>query len=145
MDGDDMKNLKTKDVEDIEKFHSHSPQAKMMKEYLSWKFEVGDVLIRSSTNQAEAAVIDKVSESCPVPKKFRVLHVDELGIPWVKQLSVRGGLGNKMYCLMNYVNNYKWEIDPEQVDAILLGYRYDPRAEYRRMRDENSEYGGKKK
>jgi hypothetical protein len=63
----------------------------------------------------------------------------------VKQLSVRGGLGNKMYCLMNYVNNYRWEVDPEQVDAILLGYRYDPRAEYRRMRDENSEYGGKKK
>jgi hypothetical protein len=59
MDGDDMKNLKPKDIEDIEKFHSHSPQAKMMKEYLNWKFEVGDVLIRSSTNQVEAAVIDK--------------------------------------------------------------------------------------
>lgn len=140
-----MNNLKPKDIEDIKKFHLQSPQSKIVKEYLSWKFNIGDVLVRTATTfNNNETIIDKVSESCPVPKKFRVLYIDELGIPWVKQLSVRGGLGNKMYCLMNYVNNYSWKIDPEQIDAVLLGYKYDPRAEYRRMRNENSEYGGKK-
>jgi len=140
-----MKNLKPKDIEDINKFHSQSPQSKMVKEYLSWKFSVGDILIRSSRDYDGEVTIDSVSGSCPVPKKFRVLHIDDLGIPWVKQLSVRGGLGNKMYCLMNYVNNYNWVVDPEQIDAIILGHKYDPRAEYRRMRDDNPKYGGKKK
>ena len=139
-----MKNLKQKDIEDIKKFHSHSPQSRMIKEFLSWKFSVDDVLIRHTHNHNSDRSVDIVSEVCPVPKKFRVLHIDELGIPWVKQLSVRGGLGNKMYCLMNYVNNYKWEVDPEQVDALLLGYKYDPRTEYRRMRDDDPNYGGKK-
>ena len=139
-----MKKLKPKDIEDIKKFHSHSPQSRMIREYQSWKFNVDDVLIRTSHDFNNDSVIDKVSESCPVPKKFRVLFIDELGIPWVKQLSVRGGLGNKMYCLMNYVSNYHWEVDPEQVEAVILGYKYDPRAEYRRMRDDNPRYGGKK-
>jgi hypothetical protein len=139
-----MKYLKQKDIEDIKKFHEQSPQAKMIRDYHSWKFNVDDVLIRHSTDHDGNKVVDIVSESCRVPKKFRVVKVDELGIPWVKQLSVRGGLGNKLYCLMNYVNNYTWEVDPEQIDAVLLGYKYDPRAEYRRMRDENPQYGGKK-
>lgn len=138
-----MKHLKAKDLEDIKKFHDHSPQARMVRELTSWKFNVNDVLVRYSVTDGNKT-LDKVSEACPVPKKFRVLHVDELGIPWVKQLSVRGGLGNKLYCLMNYVNNYTWEVDPEQIDAVLLGYKYDPRAEYRRMRNENPQYGGTK-
>lgn len=139
-----MENLKAKDVDDIKRFHSQSPLAKTIREYNSWKFGEGDILIRYSTDHKNNKMLDKVSEVCPVPKKFRVLHIDELGIPWVKQLSVRGGLGNKMYCLMNYINNYTWEVDPEQIDAVILGYKYDPRAEYRRMRDTNPEYGGKK-
>ena len=139
-----MKHLKQKDIEDIKKFHEHSPQAKQIRDFLSWKFNVNDVLVGYATDHDRNKTLDKVSADCPVPKKFRVMHVDELGIPWVKQLSVRGGLGNKMYCLMNYIHNYTWEIDPEQIEAILLGYKYDPRIEYRRMRDENPKYGGKK-
>jgi hypothetical protein len=137
-----MKHLKTKDIEDIKKFLTQSPQAKVVREFLSWKFNVDDVLIRYSVDYEGNKTIDKVSEACPVSKKFRVLYIDELGIPWVKQLSVRGGLGNKLYCLMNYANNYTWEIDPEQIDAVLLGYKYDPRAEYKNMRNQNPQYGG---
>lgn len=136
-----MTNLKAKDAEDIKKFAENSPLAHTIKQYKNWKFSVGDVLIRKSIRTND---IDRVSETCPVPRKFRVIHIDELGIPWVKQLSVRGGLGNKLYNLMTYVQNFIWEVDPEQIDALILGYKYDPRAEYRRMRDENPEYGGPK-
>ena len=77
-----------------------------------------------------------------VPKKFKIVYVDEFNIPWVKQISVRGGLGNKLYTLLSFQpTRFKFEIDPEKLDAELLGFKYDPRAEYKRMRDSNPKYG----
>lgn len=137
--------LKPKELKDVENFLQNSPVAKMIREYNNWKFELGDVLVKYRQDYEGNRTIDIVSEVCPVPKKYRVVLIDDLGIPWVKQISVRGGLGNKLYCILNYSQpNVRWEVDPEQVDATLLGYKYDPRAEYKRMRTENPGYGGKK-
>lgn len=136
-----MRHLKPKDTEDIQKFLNTNPIARMLKKMQGWKFDVGDILIRYEIDSRGKKHVDCVSTACPVPKKFRVLHIDDLGVPWVKQLSVSGGMGNKLYCLLNYVHQYEWETDPEQVDALLLGYKYDPRAEYKRMRESNPNYG----
>jgi hypothetical protein len=140
-----MYRLKPDELQEIERFKTHHPQGKMLAEYLNWKFQIDDVLIRYHVDSNGAKSLDMVSDDCQVPKKFRVVKIDDLGIPWVKQLSVRGGLGNKLYCLMNYAGRFSWIVDPEQIDAMLLGYRYDPRIEYKRMRDGNPEYGGKTK
>lgn len=136
-----MKYLKPKDIEDINRFASTSPLAKMLKNLKTWNFSVGDVIVRYTVDSRGNKNLDLVSTRCPVPKKFRVLHIDDLGVPWVKQLSVSGGLGNKLYCLMNYIHNFQWEVDPEQIDSIILGHQYDPRAEYKRMRNSNPDYG----
>jgi hypothetical protein len=83
-----------------------------------------------------------VSDVCQVPKKYRVVFIDALGVPWVKQLSVRGGLGNRMYCLATVdPGRYHYMVDPEQLEAILLGYKYDSRREYKQMRSQNPNYG----
>lgn len=137
--------LKPKDLSDIKNFLENSPHAKAIREYNRWKFEVGDVIIRYTKSYDGTKSPDMVSQTCPVPKKYRVVYIDELNVPWVKQVLVRGGLGSKLFCLLNYNNpNSTWELDPEQVDASLLGYKYDPRVEYKRMRTENPGYGGKK-
>jgi hypothetical protein len=135
--------LSPNDIKDIESFRIYHEIGLLLVEIKeAWKFTIGDVLVRYKviSNDQE---IDLVSDVCPVPKKFRVMYIDDLGIPWVKQLSVRGGLGTK---LMNLVDawgsgKYKYAVDPEQIDSILLGYKYDPRIEYRRMRKENETYG----
>ena len=136
-----MKKLKQKDMEDINRFHAHSPHARIIKQFLCWNFKEDDILIRSQIDASGNKSVDIVSNVCKVPKKFRVIHIDELGIPWVKQLCVRGGMGNKLYCLINYAINYSWEVDPEQIDAIILGYKYDPRSEYKNMRSSTPQYG----
>ncbi len=127
----------------ISMFTDHHPTGTLLKEYHGWKFEIDNILIRRLTRFNHNR-LDLVSEQCMVPKKFRVVVIDKLGVPWVKQLSVRGGLGKRIICLAHDAGSWHYEIDPEQIEAILLGHRYDPREEYRRMRNENPGYGGDK-
>lgn len=138
--------LSPSDIKDIEAFKAHNPVGRLLLEIRDvWKFAVGDVLIRYRINE-DGREIDMVSDVCPVPKKFRVMHIDDLGIPWVKQLSVRGGLGTKLASLVEAWSQgkYRYAVDPEQIDSILLGYKYDPRIEYRKLRNENPNYGKSK-
>lgn len=138
-----MSALKPTDIQDIMNFAKEHPLGKLLTEMKNWQFSVGDTLIRFKKMPDGHMQLDNVSDKCPVPKKFKVIHVDDLGLPWVRQLSVRGGLGSTLYCLANNsVELYRYQVDPEQLDSILLGTRYDPRAEYRNMRENNPNYGG---
>lgn len=134
--------LTPSDIKDIEAF-KQSPTGRLLLEIRdAWKFSTGDVLVRYKID-GDSKDIDLVSDVCPIPKKFRVMYIDDLGIPWIKQLSVRGGLGTKLMSLADSWNHgrYKYTVDPEQADSILLGYKYDPRIEYKRLRNENPDYG----
>jgi len=138
--------LKPKELSDVNRFIEHSSTAFMIKELYKWQeFETGDILIRLRYNQFEEWRNDVVSATCPIPKKFKIVHIDDLGIPWVKQMSVRGGLGSKLYCLAESSSIHRYEIDPEVITATILGDKYDPRAQYKSWRDNNPQYGGKNK
>ncbi len=138
--------LKPSEMKDIENFLNTSPVAKQIRQYNSWTFEVGDVLVKYKTDWQGSSSVEQVSTTCPVPRKFKIIYIDKERIPWVKQVSVRGGLSNKLICLINHNQpNTTWEVDPEQAEALLLGYPYDPRAEYKNMRTENPAYGGNAK
>ncbi len=134
------------ELQDIENFKQNHPTGRLLAELRNvWQFQVGDVLIRHKV-EGTSSDLDVVSDACPIPKKFRVMFIDELGMPWIKQLSVRGGLGSKLMAMADAWSNgkYRYSVDPELVDSILLGYKYDPRIEYKKMRDENPEYGKNK-
>lgn len=138
-----MLKIKPEELKEIEHFANNHPTGRLLTEMKSWNFQTGDVLIRHIKASDGTRAVDVVSDSCPVPKKYRVIYIDSLGLPWIKQLSVRGGLGEKIYCLATVdANRYSYQVDPEQLEAILLGYKYDPRVEYKRMRTENPHYGG---
>lgn len=145
--------LKQNEKDAVEAFlKAGNRQSTLLREFVKWQgFGLNDVLIRYRitadfhTGKIQRD-IDNVSNTCEVPKKFRIVYIDDIGVPWVKQLSVRGGLGNKLYCLADYSPGcYEFEVDPAYVDSILLGTSYDPRAEYRLMRKENPRYGGNNK
>lgn len=134
------------DIKEIEGYKTHSPIGRLLVELRDiWKYSVGDVLVRYKMSDS-GKEIDLVSDACPVPKKFRVMHIDDLGIPWLKQLSVRGGLGTKLSPITEIWCNgrYRYCVDQEQLDSILLGYKYDPRIEYRTLRNESPDYGKNK-
>jgi hypothetical protein len=92
-------NLKKEENKIVESFLENHPTAKMIANYKKWlEFKEGDVLIRERSSLEEGE-IDMVSADCRVPKKFKVMHIDKLGFPWVKNINVRGGLGTKLYNL----------------------------------------------
>jgi hypothetical protein len=135
--------LSSSDIKNIEAFKACHPIGRLLTEVKDvWKFSVGDTLVRYKMHEYPRE-LDLVSDACPVPKKFRVMKIDDLGVPWVKQLSVRGGLGTQLTNLVEGWCNgrYRYAVDPEQIDSILLGYKYDPRIEYRKLRNENPSYG----
>lgn len=134
--------LKPSDEATIEQWHTHDSLALILRAVKEWSdFEIGEVLVKrdlSNNNLVE------VSGQCRIPKKWKIVHIDDLGIPWIKVVSVRGGLGNKLEPMTKFQpNRFRFEIDPEKLDALLLGVRYDPRIEYKRMRDANPNYGKK--
>jgi hypothetical protein len=138
--------LSPSDLKDIEAFKTHSLIGRLLVEMRDvWKYAIGDVLVRYKMTE-NSKDLDLVSDVCPVPKKFRVMYIDDLGIPWIKQLSVRGGLGTKLINLTEAWCNgrYRYCVDQEQIDSILLGYKYDPRIEYRKLRNESPNYGKNK-
>lgn len=137
-----MLKIKPDDLKAIEQFAKGHPSGRLLSEMKNWAFSAGDVLIRTVKDYEGTVSTDMVSDTCKVPKKYRVVFIDDLSVPWVKQLSVRGGLGDKIYCLAVVDHNrYSYQVDPEMLEASLLGYKYDPRIEYKRMRTENPEYG----
>jgi len=132
---------------EIRDFLDLASSAKLIREWHIWQlYKEGDVLIRQKRFGYGASVnwkFDVVSSYCPVPRKFKIVKIDELGIPWVKQISVRGGLGNKIHSLADSTQTYRYQQDPEMSMAILLGVDYEPRSQYKKWREDNPNYGGK--
>jgi hypothetical protein len=140
-----MLRLKPEELKDVERFAKEHPTGRLLTQMKSWGFSLGDVLVRYRKNIEDGSIeLDTVNGIDNVPKKYKVVFIDDLDVPWIKQLSVRGGLGNKLYCLATLdTDTYQYKVDPEQLEAALLNYKYDPRIEYKRMRDGNPSYGKK--
>jgi len=119
------------------------PLFKMLKLYKqALQFELNCVLIKTLNKEVE-----QVSANCPVPKKYKVVHIDDCDVRWVKVISVKGGLGANLIPLISepfeFTKEVEYHIDPELLNATILGYKYDARKEYKNMRDLNPKYGKK--
>jgi hypothetical protein len=106
---------------------------KVLRTFQETQVEVGDVLIMEELDwQSDKWQPKYVSEGMRVPKKYRVVHVDECGVAWVKLIKVTGGMGKSIKSTLNI--NFaveRWRVDPKMLDSILLQEEYDPRLEYR--------------
>jgi len=134
--------VSAKNLEDVKIFSTETYLGRLLVELRDvWKFSIGDVLVRQAVYDGSSS-LDLVSIACPVPKKFKVVHIDDLGMPWVKQLSVKGGFGTRFSPLAETwsYGEYRFSVDPEQIDSILLGYKYDPRIEYKQLRKKGSKH-----
>lgn len=134
--------LKPKERDQINQFYNtYGRGFKLFREYRN--YNEGDVLVRRNQHSATGEY-DPVSASCPIPKKFKVVCVDEFDVPWIKQIGVKGGLGKKMHTPVDQAGVWVYEIDPEMLNAQILQAEYDPREEYRKWREANPNYGKSK-
>ena len=96
---------------------------RFLKNQDSFKFRVGDVLIKQTrwtlTNQFKTEVIPGVN----TPKKFMYVFENELGIGYIKQLRVDGsGFTTTLVCTANFDPDFvRFQLDPDFVDHVLIG------------------------
>jgi hypothetical protein len=90
-------------------------------------FKEGDFLIEKTDYKGKMRyTID--AYSCIV--KYKVIHVDKHGGPWIKKINLNGKLSKEMEGLVSRMlhDEYHYEIDPRYVDHVIMGNAdaYDP-------------------
>jgi hypothetical protein len=138
--------LNGKNLQEIEQFLAVNPKVEIIREYKALQgIEVGDVLVRYSKRSGTTArTAEIVSNSCPITTKYQVVFLDSEGTIWLKQICVKGGLARNLINPLIHADSWHYAVDPRQLDSVLLGIEYDPRAEYKEFRKNNPGYGGGK-
>ena len=109
-------------------------------------FEENDILIKKdgwhdwSDGGKKVWNIEKFSSSNDAPRKYKVVHIDEAGLPYVMKVSMKGELCGDMKCIAGYdLECTKFEYDPDFLDHQILAEedeKFDPQEVYKEKRDE---------
>jgi hypothetical protein len=90
-------------------------------------FEVGDVLVKNISRydwntKTNFWVKEPISSSNSMAQRYVVIHKDEFGICFAKELKVSTGkLGSDLYCIADYdYKETRFEVDPEYAEQIFL-------------------------
>ena len=136
--------LNGKNLQEVEHFLAVNSKVEIIREYKALQgIDVGDVLVRYSKRQGMISRTSEiVSKSCPISTKYQVVFMDAEGMIWLKQICVKGGLARNIINPIAHADSWHYAVDPRQLDSILLGIEYDPRAEYKEFRKNNPNYGG---
>ncbi len=120
-------NLSKDDVE----FINHQSRENQVHQYFDNivpnDYKVGDYLIRKIMDTDDWSYHTKgkwrtvkVSPDSKANKKFKVVHIDQYGVPYCKHIKINGKLGG-IICMasMNFAES-RFEPDPEHMDHIIL-------------------------
>ena len=108
-------------------------------------FQVGDVLIKYDNRYNYDLgdyewKIEKFSKKNDAPRKYKVVHRDAAGLPYVMKISMKGEYCGDLKCIAGYDLSYtKFEYDPDFIDHQILADEddnFDPQAVYKEKRDE---------
>jgi hypothetical protein len=125
----------------------HCAHMKLLKDCMDRvkTFTEGDYLVAMKANVATGK--DKaINDSYGVPLKYKIVHIDEHGIPWIKRINSlgypKGSIINLVVAEMreyiahvddiggifsNPATQTKFVLDPDYVDSLILGpSAYDP-------------------
>lgn len=128
----DKLNLNTQELEFISKQERVYGSFLKCIEELS-KFKMDDVLIAfypPNPYFGQKATREQLTNSYGAPKKYKIVHVDKNGVPYMKELNKNGiPAGNLIYPIsqnrnygqtQEYSLDYLFEVDPELIDAHLF-------------------------
>ena len=127
--------------------NAHSAHMQLLKNCMERvkTFAEGDYLIAMKVNLVTGK--DKaINDSYGVPLKYKVIHIDEHGIPWIKRINSLGQpKGSIINLIIAETKDYicsvddlgavftppiahtKFLLDPEYIDSLILGpSAYDP-------------------
>ena len=139
-----MKNIPNQeDQEHIEEYirYNHSRTYLGLKAAKLYNYAVGDVIIKNVVEEEYDDYKEEwtgrftmepvtISHNNRSPKKYKVVAIDEFGVPWIRQInSSTGKEGDKLESLADFdTDNIRFTPDVAQADAVLIGDEgsYDP-------------------
>ncbi len=104
-----------------------------------YNFEIGDVLVQKYTvynfddpTQKKWAT-ETISSTSRMPQRYLVVFKDELDFPYLVKIKAHNGkLGDAVVCICDFnIDNIRFEVDPDYVEAELLGTKYDIKSTYK--------------
>lgn len=110
-------------------------------------FEEGDYLLRynaewdfDSDTDDKKWKLELFSDTNTSPRKYKVVYVDEVGLPYIQKVLFNGGMSGSAVCLAGFDLDWvKFVHDPDFVDHHLLADesdQFDPLDVYREKRRE---------
>lgn len=121
-------------------------------------FEEGDFLVRQDYCRhrddnwniiSEGWETEKFSHVNDSPRKYKVVYVDEVGLPYIQKVLMKGGLNGEAKCLAGFdLSHTKFIHDPDFVDHTIFNEeddRFDPQDLYKEKRDEHFKTRPKRK
>ena len=120
----------------------------VLKRFLDITFEEGDYLLRynaewdwkSDEEDKKKWKVELFSEKNQTPRKYKVVYVDEVGLPYVQKVLFNGEMSGSAICLAGF--DLDWTMfkpDPDFVDHHLLMEEedvFDPLQVYKEKRSE---------
>jgi len=105
------------------------------------QFKLDDYLILYISNPGGALELQKNSYGAPI--KYKVVHVNPSGIPFIKRVNKKGGpvgpifscAGSKDDTYRTIEQKFEFALDPDYADSILLQDQYDPAHLHRSKKD----------
>lgn len=99
-----------------------------------YKFNIGDFLIREDNVGGNKWEVH--TAKCGLPYRYVYLFENELGIGYVRRLSVRKEeLVDSPICILNFdLDVTRFKLDPSYADSILLGEKFNPVDDYKTAR-----------
>jgi hypothetical protein len=118
--------------------YEQSPLMNILRRHQTQKYSVGDVLIRFKFDEDGKRSSCTVSKSNLMPRKYKVVHINDLGVSFVKYIPYSEDAdpesGTLVSMLHTDVQAHEFQVDPEFTDSIIFGTEYTPYSEDMRKR-----------
>lgn len=119
-----MSQLNDKDKRTVEYFQHYNQVAKYLRRVKNTKFSVGDILVkyrRSWSGEKTIYEPEHLSNKLQIPKKFKVIYIDDLDIVYVRQIKKNGKLGVALIPTITNDMDYEFfDADPDYAEHILF-------------------------
>lgn len=121
--------------EKIASIHEYSELRKKLANIKNLDYKVNDYLVREKKpyGMNKTPTLERRDDQLNTPKRWRVVDVDEYGIPCLQFVRLKGGPGAIVYLGDEETYYGKFALDPEYMDYVLMGCPedYDPLVVYK--------------
>lgn len=108
----------------------------------SKQLQIGDYLILHVWDHNNKKALQTNSYGAPI--KYKVVHAQQHGIPFIKRVNKKGDPIGPLYSVMGMLDTddyirrgqrFEFELDPDFADSLLLQDKYDPATLHRSKKD----------